>query len=127
MGAYDSYHSGTITITPPLSWAQIRSRPGLHDVKLVLNEIHEDTETGQTTTTTAVAVEPRTSSAYNGGEIAADLTNLLEAFPDHEFAGVITARPEDPDGLPWRYVVRSRWVERQEARLMWPEGEVVQP
>jgi len=118
--------TGTVTITPPLSWAQIRSGPGLHDVQLVLEETHEDSDTGRTTTTTAVAVEPRITSPYNGSEIAADLTNLLTAFPDHEFAGIITAKPEDPDGLPWRYVVRSRWVERQQAQLTWPGGEAVQ-
>ena len=123
MGAYDSHFSGEIRITPPLTWAQIRSAPypALRDVALGIDERAEDTPTGQIRTIVAPGITPIRRSAYNGSDIEAEIQAVIDAYPDHEFTGTITAEPEDPGGTPWRYVIQGRQVVRQEARLVWPD------
>ncbi|MEC4016049.1 DUF6205 family protein [Streptomyces sp. H27-D2] len=120
---YESHWTGEVRISPPLTWAEIRDSrsPGLQDLKLRLTETVVDTATGQITTVAAIGIVPLTAEAYNGYTIEEELQSLLDAHPQHEFVGAITAR--GPEGNHWRYVVRDRRVERQEARLVWPDGE----
>jgi Family of unknown function (DUF6205) len=122
VSAYESHWSGEFRITPPLTWAEIKRGPGVQDVRLRLDEQVEDTPTGQVRTVTAVAVEPGTREAFSGYAVEEELQQVIDAHPQHVFAGVIVARPLDPDGIPWRYVVKDRIVVRQEPRLVWPDG-----
>ncbi|GAA1236263.1 DUF6205 family protein [Streptomyces rhizosphaericus] len=120
MGGYDSYFTGEVRITPPLTWEQIkntRQSPGLHDVKLRTEELVEDTRTGQVWTITADAVVPAGESAYNGSDIEDELQAVIDVHPEHNFTGTIEAWPEDR-ATPWRYIVQGRRVVRQEAK--WP-------
>lgn len=128
MGAYDSHFTGRITITPPLTWAQIKNNTanGLQDLKLITTETVTDTPTGQTKAITGDAIVPLTSSAYSGYNIHTELQSLLDAYPRNEFAGAIEARPEDPHGDPWRYIIRDRTVIRQEPRTTWVDSEYQQ-
>ena len=126
MSAYESHWSGEIRITPPLTWAEIKRGAGLQDVTLRLDEQVEDTRTGQVCTVTAAAVEPLViGQAFHGYAVEEELQQVIDAHPQHVFSGVIVARPLDPDGTPWRYVVKDRMVVRQEARLAWPDGTEV--
>ncbi len=127
MGAYDSHFTGQITITPPLTWAEIRSprQPGLQDVRLLLDETVADTDTGRSTVITATAIAPLEIHYYNGYAIEEEIQAVIDAHPSHEFTGMIEARPQDPDGTPWRYVVQGRRVVRQEPRLVWPDDSEV--
>jgi hypothetical protein len=125
---YESHWTGEVRIEPPLTWAEIknsRQSPGFQDLKLRLDEQVEDTETGQVRTVTAVAVETLAADrgAYNGYAIEEELQAVVDAHPSHEFTGAIEARPLDPGGTPWRYVIRDRRVVRQEPRLVWPDAE----
>jgi hypothetical protein len=122
---YESHWTGEVRIQPPLSWAEIRAvkSPGLHDVKLRLHEETEDTPTGQIRNVTAIAVQPATSGAFNGYSIQKELQALVDAHRSHEFTGSIEARPLDPGGTPWRYVIRDRRVVRQEPRIVWTDEE----
>lgn len=122
---YESHWTGEVRIEPPLSWAEIRSvrSPGLQDVKLELHEQTEDTPTGQIRTVTAVAVRPLVSGAFNGYSIQEELQALVDAHPSHEFTGAIEARPLDPGGTPWRYIVQARKAVRQEPLTVWPGEE----
>lgn len=124
---YESHWSGEIRITPPLTWAEIKSSrsPGLQDVRLRLDEQVEDTPTGQIRTVTSAAITPTSGSAYNGYAVGEELQAIVDAHPQHAFTGAIVARPLDPHGNPWRYVVLDRLVVRQEARLTWPDGTEV--
>lgn len=123
MGGYDSHFTGQITITPPLTWAEIRSprQPGLQDVRLVLDETVTDTDTGRNTVVTATAIAPLEIHYYNGIAIQEEVQAVIDANKSHEFDGVIEARPEDPDGTPWRYVVRGRQVVRQV--MVWQDAD----
>lgn len=119
---YESHWTGQVRIEPALTWAEIkndRSR-GFQDLKLLLDEHTEDTLTGQTRIITASVIEPLTGGAYNGYDVEAELQSVIDAHPSHEFTGTIEARPLDPGGTPWRYVVQGRMVVRQEPRTVWP-------
>jgi hypothetical protein len=128
MGAYDSHFTGRIDITPPLTWAQIKNSTAdeLRDLRLVTIEAAEDTPTGQIRVITGEAIVPSRTSPCGGHEIHSELQSVLDAFPDHEFTGAIEARPEDPHGTPWRYVIRGRTVVRQEPAITWVDSEVQQ-
>jgi len=121
MGAYDSHHTGRIMIAPPLTWAEIRSATAgpLQDLHVGTTETVQDTPTGRLTAITGDAIVPLTSSPYSGYWIQAELQSIIDAFPAHDFAGSIEARPEDPSGMPWRFIIRDRIVVRQEARYDW--------
>lgn len=125
MGAYDSHHTGEITITPPLTWAQSKSDTllNLRDLKLHTEEERTETDTGITAVFTGTAIAPAYSYSYNGHHIREELQAVINAFPDHQFAGTITAQPDDPDGLPWRYIIRDRTVIQQNAQHVWVDQE----
>lgn len=116
---YESHWTGQVRIEPPLTWAEIKASAVARDLKFVLNRTTEDTPTGQTSTVTAAAIEPL-AGAYNGYDVEPELQALIDAHPSHEFSGAIEARPLDPGGTPWRYVVEGRKVVRQEPRTVWP-------
>ena len=122
---YASHWTGEVRIEPALSWAEIRATQsaGLQDVKLRLNEHTENTLTGQTRIIHAVAVEPATRDAFNGYYIKAELQALVDYHGSHEFTGEIEARPEDPAGTPWRYIVRDRRVVRQVPQTVWQDED----
>jgi hypothetical protein len=124
---YESHFTGRITITPPLSWAEIRATrtPGLQDVRLDLDEQITDTDDGQTRIVRATAVVPLTTGAYNGYDIAKELQALIDAHQAHEFTGEIAARPLDPGGEPWRWIIRDRRVIRQVPELAWRDEDGV--
>jgi hypothetical protein len=125
MGAYDSHFTGRIAINPPLTWAQIKNHTanGLQDLKLITTETVTDTPTGQTKVITGDAIVPLTSSAYSGYEIHAELQSLIDAYPRNEFTGTIEARPEDPHGDPWRYIIRGRRVVQQHPQTTWVDSK----
>jgi hypothetical protein len=123
--SYESHWSGEIRITPPLTWAEIKQTPDVKDVKLQTDERTEDTPTGYVCAVTAVAIVPSVSWAFNGYEIAEEVQAIIDAHPSHQFSGAITARPTDPDGVTFRYVVLDRIAVEQHARLSWPDGTEV--
>lgn len=127
---YESHWSGEIRITPPLTWQENRTGPGLREVSLRLDEEVVDTETGQVRTVSTTAVVPRESGAYNGYGIEDELQALIDAHPDHQFSGAIVARPVDPGGTLFRYTVTksaltAQRVVREVPRIVWPDGTEV--
>jgi hypothetical protein len=119
---YDADWSGTITITPPLTYAEIRNAPKLSDLELDRAEQIVDTDSGRHTTITGHALQPKTSwGAYGGYNIGAEIRMYVEAFPNHEFAGCITA--DGPEGNHWRYLMRGRDVVYQTPELVWHDAD----
>ncbi|MFJ9771189.1 DUF6205 family protein [Kitasatospora sp. NPDC101157] len=126
MGAYDSYFTGHITIAPPLTWAQIRNSTAgpLNDLRIGTAETVDHTPTGKVTTVIGEAIVPLTEyGAYGGHHIHTELQAIIDGFPEHQFAGAIEARPQDPGGDPWRYIVRDRTVIRQVPKTTWIDSE----
>lgn len=120
MGA-DNTWSGRVTITPPLTWAEVKTSPAVADVRLDLHE--EDGPDGRIIT--AVAVVPTRSSNAWGQGTGDDLQAVIDAHPGHEFAGYLQV-DWDPalGGDPaQRFVVRERRVEKIVPRLVWPGDE----
>jgi len=117
---YDTSHTGHITITPPLTWAEVRSAAvNVGDVRLVLDENTTDTDHGRTTVITATGITPLTNESYKGYAVQSEIQRLVDAHPEHEFAGRIDC--QGADGELWRYVIRGREVVRVEPRIVWPD------
>lgn len=89
---------------------------------LWLDVIVEDTPTGQFRVITSAAITPAGGGAYSGFDVESEIQAIVDSNPRHRFGGEIVARPLDPGGVPWRYVIIGRHVRRQEARLVWPDG-----
>jgi len=122
-----AWYTGAITITPPLSWAEIRNGPRLRDVRLRITETSADTDTGRTTTATADAVLPLEDGDCVGGDVAEDIQAIVDHYGrlGHEFAGHIQCDyptgmvgPDEPNRE--RYVVAGGRVQTVTPRLVWP-------
>ncbi|MEV2277826.1 DUF6205 family protein [Nocardiopsis sp. NPDC049922] len=118
--AYNTRHTGKITIAPPLSWAEIKRGPGLEDLRLITDEAHTDTETGRTTVITASAVAPLTEEPFTGYEMAAELQALVDAHgARHAFVGHIQGEGEETGDL-WRLMVRDEQAVKVLPTIIWP-------
>lgn len=122
-----NHYSGAITITPPLTWSQIKDCkdvPGAGDATLVVKETWiEDGDTRTVTSTASqIIATPLDGEARHLTEY---IQAVVDRFPDHKFGGHITIDWESGygDPCPSRYVVRGRRVEEVKARLVWPDEE----
>jgi len=121
---YNNHFTGEITITPPLTWAEIQTSPPLRDTTLRLVEAITDTETGRTITTQAISVS--VESGFSGFNAVEEIQALVDHHgATHTFAGHIDAQFEIglvEAGQPGceRYVVRDGRVETLTPRLVWP-------
>lgn len=119
---YRARFSGEITITPPLTWAEIKhkSRRGLQDLRIRLHEDVTDTDQGQNRIVTGVAVAPGTTDeAYAGYDMVPELQSLVDAYGSHEFSGHIEATGEEGD--QWRLLVRDGKAIQVYPRVVWPD------
>jgi len=129
--SYSNRFSGEITITPPLTAAEIRQTPTLDrswDAHLRVDRREAETADGTAVAYTADAIvgpeEP-----CNGYDVEQQIQTLVALHADrHEFTGYIQ---EDPDpGFrepPHRWVVRPHGVVGFEVvkvapQIVWPEG-----
>jgi hypothetical protein len=132
--SYSNRYSGEITITPPLTAAEIRRAPAgkgastSWDAHLRIDRREIETDAGSMTVYTADAIvgpdEP-----CNGYDVEQQIKTLVALYADgHEFTGYIQ---EDPDpGFhepPHRWVVRPHGVVGFEVakvapQITWPEG-----
>jgi hypothetical protein len=121
---YDNHFTGEITITPPLTWAEIQTSPPLQDTHLRLVETVTDSETGRTITTQAISVVAE--SGFSGFRVVEEIQALVEHHgATHGFGGHIEVQFETglvEAGEPGceRYVVRDGRVETVTPRLVWP-------
>ncbi|MFV2172270.1 DUF6205 family protein [Actinomadura sp. LOL_016] len=118
--AYNSRHTGHITIAPPLTWAEIKKGPGLQDVRLVLDEDVTDTDEGRATRITCAAIAPLTGDRFAGYRILEELQALIDVHGrTHTFAGHIEAVGED--GGRSRYQVDGAKAVQVQPRIVWPD------
>lgn len=127
---YDNRYTGEITITPPLTWAEIRD-PGntarVTDVRLRIRETVQDTETGQVVTKTADAIVPL-EMTYSGSHVEDDIQLIVDYYGSHghSFSGFIQVQWDSgfDNPIPQRYIVRNGRVVAVKPQLLWP-GEAV--
>lgn len=119
--SYPTHHTGHITITPPLTWGEIRESPRLVDTALPLTTSRVHDEHGYHDRVLAETVAPRTNGEYSGYQVLSELKALIAAHPGHAFTGHIECI--GPDGDMWRYVARGNTVRRVEPRIVWPDEE----
>lgn len=111
--SYSNRFSGAITITPPLTAAEIRTAPegasAAWDAHLRIDRREIATDEGEAVIYTADAIVGP-EEACNGYDVEEQIKTLVALFADgHEFAGFIQEDP-DPgfDEPPHRWVVRGR-------------------
>lgn len=125
MGYYSSF-SGSIAITPPLSWREIRDTPWIRedstaDFRIEVQEEIVDTDDGQMTAKRGVAVVPWQEDPYKGYNAPTTLGEIVKAFPGHEFSGEIRVEGEDAGDI-WRLVICDGKPVRENAEVVWPDG-----
>lgn len=130
MSYFTSIH-GRITITPPLTWAQIKDSPYLKanardrglwpDALLDVTESTVQTDEGELTRREAVAIVPDEDSETSARTLIKDVQAIIDASDGHEFAGRFDCEGEQNSDI-WRLVIRDRRAVRVDARIVWPEG-----
>jgi hypothetical protein len=131
---YDTRADGTITISPPLAFHEIKDDPylptvassaegGWRDVEYVVDETTVDTDMGRLTTFPAAGVRPTNEGQpWTRYALLEQLQDVVNRHPGHQFGGHIECSgPEG--GPPWRIVVRDRKVVEIHPTLIWP-GDV---
>ena len=127
---YDNHFTGAITITPPLTWAEIRNGPGVSDARIRIVEETVDTETGQNKVLTGDAIVPLEMGTYSGHSVAEDIQTIVDHYgARHAFAGYIQVQwdPGFDDPIPQRYVVVNGHVETVTPELVWPGESAKMP
>ena len=90
---------GEIIIDPPLTWGELSKTPyagnpyGLH-----LEVMEEQVNIPDGVLLRRTASFAQVSDVYRG-DLAADLTKLIQCFPDHTFSGWIDCYGEEPGDI----------------------------
>lgn len=125
---YSTRYDGAISITPPLTWAEIKNSPYLPDkargkgldVKLRVIEENVETDDGTLTRRSADAIVPVTEDSYKGYDIVETVQKVIDSHPGHEFTGRFDCEGEDAADV-WRLVVKNGRAVKVKAQIVWPE------
>lgn len=100
----------TISITPPLTFAEVKS---FGDFRTVYCVPADDGSIG--------ALAPSTGMNYRPSWIQQHMQDIIDHFPTHEFTGYVEYRNTSEDQPPVaRYYVQGRRVEMVTPTLVWP-------
>jgi len=124
---YTARFSGRITITPPLSWAELRNSPGLGDLRILVHEDVTDHVLGQHRVLTGTAIVAAHDFPYGGYAMLSELEALASTHcRKHIFSGFIEAAGDEGDR--WRLTIRDGRAVRQVGTVVWhDEGMEGQP
>jgi hypothetical protein len=131
MGYYTTVE-GEITITPPLTWSEIKDSPfntkstafdDRMDAHLDITEEIIDTDEGQLIRRTATGIKPASTEEYKAYYLIEHVQKLMDSHPGHTFAGHFDCSGEE-SGDVWRLVIRNGHAEKIEAQLTWGSGPV---
>jgi hypothetical protein len=132
---YVTRFTGEIAITPPIPWGQIQDSPFLpddaqdrygRDLMFRITEEAVDTAEGRLYRRSAVALMSTWEDDARGYDIVEHLQEAVNTYPDHQFTGRIDCAGEETGDL-WRLEVHDRIAVRVNPRIVWPDGEVVEP
>lgn len=124
MGYYSTVE-GEITITPPITWGELRRIPGDPDetwwsVKLPVSEETAETDEGTVIRRYVDKVTPAREDGYKAGKLEEHVQEVIDAFPGHVFSGYLEVSGEEPGDL-WRVHVKGGRAIRVDAEIVWPE------
>lgn len=120
----NSNFSGEVTITPPLTWNEIKATQLIKligtdsEVRLDITEQKTDTPDGELTIKTCSRIIPTSASPYRGYYVQEALQAAIDQNPGHIFAGHIEAVLEDGSYM-CRFLVRDGKVRKVEP--VWPD------
>lgn len=123
MGYYSNLRGGWV-VRPALTWVDLKDNLGLTEegrrtVWLQMAEVEIEQEDGVLHTKEChnVAVYEDSVKAY---DTEAEVKEIAEAFPDHEFAGYLEVEGEENTDM-WRmYIVKGKAI-KHSVRAMWPD------
>ena len=114
---YRARFTGEITISPPLTWPELGKQSLQNDLRIELRQEVTDTDTGQVTVITGVAV--KAASPSSGYKMLDELQALLGVYGGtHQFTGHIEAVGEEGDR--WRLLVRDGKAVQVYPQIIWP-------
>lgn len=121
---YENHFTGAITITPPLTWAEIQDGPKLQDVQLHVREEKRtavlDGAVAEVIVRTCDAIVPL-GMEYSGHRLEEDIQAVIDHYGDRGYAGYIEARWDPGFGEPpSRFIVKDDRVMRIDAQYRWP-------
>lgn len=122
-----SHFRGSVTIDPPLDWAEIRRVQELphikggYEIRLVVNEEQEDTDTGTVTVKTCAEIVPWTYGEYKGYYVQEALQEAMDACPGHVFSGYIEGLLPHAFQM-WRIVANGAVAQKVDPIVTWPDA-----
>lgn len=133
--SYITRVTGGFTITPPLTWTEIKTSPfepigrrayGAADIDLALRIDEEtvDTDEGQLVRRSASALVMPHIDEYRARGLVEQVQQCLDIFPGHTFTGRLECEGEENTDL-WRVIVRDGRAVRIEPRIVWPDEGAV--
>ncbi|MFI7315189.1 DUF6205 family protein [Streptomyces hygroscopicus] len=128
---YTTGVTGEFTITPPLTWNEIKNSPfspyppaGDDRLELVLRVDEENIETddGPLIRRTASALVMVDIDEYRAHNLLNVVQQAIDAFPGHVFTGRLECEGEENTDL-WRVVIHDGRAVRVEPRIVWPDED----
>lgn len=128
---YTTRVTGEFTITPPLTWNEIKGSPfepagrsmyAALDVDLALRVTEEsvDTDEGTLVRRAGTALVMRQTDEYRAYNLIEQVQRCVDLFPGHAFTGRLECEGEENTDM-WRVVIREGRAVRVEPRIVWPE------
>lgn len=130
---YTTHVTGGFTITPPLTWPEIkdaafsRGRDGLFfaptiDLALRVDETSVDTDEGPLLRRTASMLVMPHIDEYRARNLVQQVQSCIDAFPGHTFTGRLECEGEENTDL-WRVIIRDGRAVKVEPRIVWPDED----
>ncbi|MFH9248191.1 DUF6205 family protein [Streptomyces lydicus] len=126
---YTTRVTGEFTITPPLTWNEIKGSPfspyppaGDDRIELVLrvDEKTIETEDGPLHRRTASALVMSEIDEYRAHGLLEVVQRAVDSFPGHQWSGRLDCEGEETADL-WRVVIRDGRAVKVTPRIVWPE------
>lgn len=126
---YITRFTGELTITPPLTWAEIRDSPfspdrfedNRLDVKVRVEESEADTDDGLVIRRPGVALVPAYDDEMRGYDIVEHVQRFIDTYPQHTLSGRFDCEGEETGDL-WRLEVHDGRAVKVTPRIVWPYG-----
>jgi hypothetical protein len=118
--------TGEFTITPPITWTEMKDTLyasddwQASDLKLHVTEETVDTAEGQLIRKSANVLSLREIDEYRAYNLIADVQAAVDAFPGHGFTGYLHCEGEENDDI-WRVVIRDGRAVEVKSRIVWDD------